>query len=158
MALLQISEPGLTAQPHQRRLAAGIDLGTTNSLVATVRSGKAQTLVDEQQRDLLPSVVHYQANSIDVGWNASNLAALDPVNTISSIKRMMGRSLVDIVQRYPNLPYQFQPSENGLPMIQTASGLVNPIQVSADILKALSARAQAALSGDLDGVVITVPA
>ena len=158
MALLQISEPGLTAQPHQRRLAAGIDLGTTNSLVATVRSGKAQTLVDEQQRDLLPSVVHYQANSIDVGWNARNLAALDPVNTISSIKRMMGRSLVDIVQRYPNLPYQFQPSENGLPMIQTASGLVNPIQVSADILKALSARAQAALSGDLDGVVITVPA
>ena len=158
MALLQISEPGLTAQPHQRRLAAGIDLGTTNSLVATVRSGKAQTLVDEQQRDLLPSVVHYQANSIDVGWNAHNLAALDPVNTISSIKRMMGRSLADIVQRYPNLPYQFQPSENGLPMIQTASGLVNPIQVSADILKALSARAQAALSGDLDGVVITVPA
>ncbi|CNI03318.1 chaperone protein HscA [Yersinia intermedia] len=158
MALLQISEPGLTAQPHQRRLAAGIDLGTTNSLVATVRSGKAQTLVDEQQRDLLPSVVHYQANSIDVGWNARNLAALDPVNTISSIKRMMGRSLVDIVQRYPNLPYQFQPSENGLPMIQTACGLVNPIQVSADILKALSARAQAALSGDLDGVVITVPA
>ncbi|CAM4095396.1 chaperone protein HscA [Yersinia intermedia] len=158
MALLQISEPGLTAQPHQRRLAAGIDLGTTNSLVATVRSGKAQTLVDEQQRDLLPSVVHYQANSIDVGWNARNLAALDPVNTISSIKRMMGRSLVDIVQRYPNLPYQFQPSENGLPMIQTASGLVNPIQVSADILKVLSARAQAALSGDLDGVVITVPA
>lgn len=158
MALLQISEPGLTAQPHQRRLAAGIDLGTTNSLVATVRSGKAQTLVDEQQRDLLPSVVHYQANSIDVGWNARNLAALDPVNTISSIKRMMGRSLADIVQRYPNLPYQFQPSENGLPMIQTASGLVNPIQVSADILKALSARAQAALSGDLDGVVITVPA
>ncbi|MFW5386556.1 Fe-S protein assembly chaperone HscA [Yersinia sp. 2542 StPb PI] len=158
MALLQISEPGLTAQPHQRRLAAGIDLGTTNSLVATVRSGKAQTLVDEQQRDLLPSVVHYQANSIDVGWNARNLAALDPVNTISSIKRMIGRSLADIVQRYPNLPYQFQPSENGLPMIQTASGLVNPIQVSADILKVLSARAQAALSGDLDGVVITVPA
>ena len=96
--------------------------------------------------------------TIDVGWNARNLAALDPVNTISSIKRMMGRSLADIVQRYPNLPYQFQPSENGLPMIQTASGLVNPIQVSADILKALSARAQAALSGDLDGVVITVPA
>ena len=158
MALLQISEPGLTAQTHQRRLAAGIDLGTTNSLVATVRSGKAQTLVDEQQRDLLPSVVHYQANSIDVGWNARNLAALDPVNTISSIKRMMGRSLADIVQRYPNLPYQFQPSENGLPMIKTASGMVNPSQVSADILKALSARAQAALSGDLDGVVITVPA
>ncbi|MGE4855719.1 Fe-S protein assembly chaperone HscA [Yersinia enterocolitica] len=158
MALLQISEPGLTAAPHQRRLAAGIDLGTTNSLVATVRSGKAQTLADEQLRDLLPSVVHYQQNNIDVGWNARDLAALDPVNTISSIKRMMGRSLADIVQRYPNLPYQFQPSENGLPMIQTASGLVNPVQVSADILKALAQRARAALEGELDGVVITVPA
>ncbi|MGK4437474.1 Fe-S protein assembly chaperone HscA [Yersinia proxima] len=158
MALLQISEPGLTAAPHQRRLAAGIDLGTTNSLVATVRSGKAQTLADEQLRDLLPSVVHYQQNNIDVGWNARDLAALDPVNTISSVKRMMGRSLADIVQRYPNLPYQFQPSENGLPMIQTASGLVNPVQVSADILKALAQRARAALEGELDGVVITVPA
>ncbi|EKN5072065.1 Fe-S protein assembly chaperone HscA [Yersinia enterocolitica] len=158
MALLQISEPGLTAAPHQRRLAAGIDLGTTNSLVATVRSGKAQTLADEQLRDLLPSVVHYQQNNIDVGWNARGLAALDPVNTISSVKRMMGRSLADIVQRYPNLPYQFQPSENGLPMIQTASGLVNPVQVSADILKALAQRARAALEGELDGVVITVPA
>lgn len=158
MALLQISEPGLTAAPHQRRLAAGIDLGTTNSLVATVRSGKAQTLADEQLRDLLPSVVHYQQNNIDVGWNARNLAALDPVNTISSVKRMMGRSLADILQRYPNLPYQFQPSENGLPMIQTASGLVNPVQVSADILKALAQRARAALEGELDGVVITVPA
>ncbi|WP_145587517.1 Fe-S protein assembly chaperone HscA [Yersinia aldovae] len=158
MALLQISEPGLTAAPHQRRLAAGIDLGTTNSLVATVRSGKAQTLADEQLRDLLPSVVHYQQNNIDVGWNARDLAALDPVNTISSVKRMMGRSLADIVQRYPNLPYQFQPSENGLPMIQTACGLVNPVQVSADILKALAQRARAALEGELDGVVITVPA
>ncbi|QHB31720.1 Fe-S protein assembly chaperone HscA [Yersinia canariae] len=158
MALLQISEPGLTAAPHQRRLAAGIDLGTTNSLVATVRSGKAQTLADEQLRDLLPSVVHYQKDGIDVGWNARHLAALDPVNTISSVKRMMGRSLADITQRYPNLPYQFQPSENGLPMIQTASGLVNPVQVSADILKALAQRARSALEGELDGVVITVPA
>ncbi|CNI39784.1 chaperone protein HscA [Yersinia frederiksenii] len=158
MALLQISEPGLTAAPHQRRLAAGIDLGTTNSLVATVRSGKAQTLADEQQRDLLPSVVHYQQDGIDVGWNARHLAALDPVNTISSVKRMMGRSLADIKQRYPNLPYQFQPSENGLPMIQTVTGLVNPVQVSADILKTLAQRAQAALEGQLDGVVITVPA
>ncbi|WP_145592748.1 Fe-S protein assembly chaperone HscA [Yersinia bercovieri] len=158
MALLQISEPGLTAAPHQRRLAAGIDLGTTNSLIATVRSGKAQTLVDEQQRDLLPSVVHYQQNGIDVGWHAREFAAQDPVNTISSVKRMMGRSLADIQQRYPNLPYQFQPSENGLPMIQTATGWVNPVQVSADILKTLTQRAQAALEGELDGVVITVPA
>lgn len=158
MALLQISEPGLTAAPHQRRLAAGIDLGTTNSLIATVRSGKAQTLVDEQQRDLLPSVVHYQQNGIDVGWHAREFAAQDPVNTISSVKRMMGRSLADIQQRYPSLPYQFQPSENGLPMIQTATGWVNPVQVSADILKTLTQRAQAALEGELDGVVITVPA
>ncbi|MBS0055810.1 Fe-S protein assembly chaperone HscA [Yersinia sp. Marseille-Q3913] len=158
MALLQISEPGLTAAPHQRRLAAGIDLGTTNSLIATVRSGKAQTLADEQLRDLLPSVVHYQQNGIDVGWHARECAAQDPVNTISSIKRMMGRSLADIQQRYPNLPYQFLPSENGLPMIQTAAGLVNPVQVSADILKTLAQRAQAALEGELDGVVITVPA
>ncbi|AJI95204.1 Fe-S protein assembly chaperone HscA [Yersinia ruckeri] len=158
MALLQISEPGLTAAPHQRRLAAGIDLGTTNSLVATVRSGKAQTLVDNQNRDLLPSVVHYQSGAINVGWDARQQAAQDPVNTISSVKRMMGRSLADIQQRYPNLPYQFQPSENGLPMMQTAAGLVNPVQVSADILKALLQRAQIALAGELDGVVITVPA
>ncbi|MEY4474733.1 MAG: Fe-S protein assembly chaperone HscA [Pseudomonadota bacterium] len=158
MALLQISEPGLTTPPHQRRLAAGIDLGTTNSLVATVRGGKAQTLADEQQRDLLPSVVHYQQNGIDVGWNARALAALDPVNTVSSVKRMMGRSLTDILQRYPNLPYQFQPDKNDFLMIQTLSGLVNPIQVSADILKTLAQRAQASLKGELDGVVITVPA
>ncbi|WP_346825941.1 Fe-S protein assembly chaperone HscA [Serratia inhibens] len=158
MALLQISEPGLSAAPHQRRLAAGIDLGTTNSLVATVRSGQAETLADAQGRDLLPSVVHYQAEGLRVGWEARRQAAQDPANTISSIKRMMGRSLADVQQRYPNLPYQFQPSDNGLPMIVTAAGLVNPVGVSADILRALSARAQTALEGDLDGVVITVPA
>ncbi len=103
-------------------------------------------------------MVHYHPQGIDVGWKARNLAALDPVNTISSVKRMMGRSLADIVQRYPNLPYQFHASENGLPMIQTARGLVNPVQVSAEILKTLAQRAQAALAGELDGVVITVPA
>ncbi|MDT3252574.1 Fe-S protein assembly chaperone HscA [Serratia sp. root2] len=158
MALLQISEPGLSAAPHQRRLAAGIDLGTTNSLVATVRSGQAETLADAQGRDLLPSVVHYQADGLRVGWEARRQAAQDPANTISSIKRMMGRSLADVQLRYPNLPYQFQSSDNGLPMIVTAAGLVNPVGVSADILRALSARAQAALEGELDGVVITVPA
>lgn len=158
MALLQISEPGLSAAPHQRRLAAGIDLGTTNSLVATVRSGQAETLADEQGRDLLPSVVHYQAEAHQVGWAARAQAAQDPANTISSIKRMMGRSLADVQQRYPNLPYQFQASDNGLPMIVTAAGLMNPVGVSADILKALAARASAALAGELDGVVITVPA
>lgn len=158
MALLQISEPGLSAAPHQRRLAVGIDLGTTNSLVATVRSGQAETLADNTGRDLLPSVVHYQAGSHIVGDEARALAAQDPVNTISSVKRMMGRSLADIQARYPHLPHQLQASENGLPMIATPAGLLNPVRVSADILQALASRAREALAGELDGVVITVPA
>ncbi|EMQ1492872.1 Fe-S protein assembly chaperone HscA [Enterobacter kobei] len=158
MALLQISEPGLSAAPHQRRLGVGIDLGTTNSLVATVRSGQAETLADEQGRHLLPSVVHYQQQGHAVGYDARANAARDPANTISSVKRMMGRSLADIQTRYPHLPYQLQASENGLPMIATEAGLLNPIRVSSDILKALAARATATLGGDLDGVVITVPA
>ncbi|EMU1128279.1 TPA: Fe-S protein assembly chaperone HscA [Citrobacter koseri] len=158
MALLQISEPGLSAAPHQRRLAAGIDLGTTNSLVATVRSGQAETLVDHDGRHLLPSVVHYQQQGHTVGYAARANAAQDTANTISSVKRMMGRSLADIQTRYPHLPYQFQASENGLPMIETAAGLLNPVRISADILKALATRATEALSGELDGVVITVPA
>lgn len=158
MALLQISEPGLSAAPHQRRLAVGIDLGTTNSLVATVRSSQAETLADEQGRHLLPSVVHYQQQGHAVGYDARANAARDPANTISSVKRMMGRSLADIQTRYPHLPYQLQASENGLPMIATEAGLLNPIRVSSDILKALAARATATLGGDLDGVVITVPA
>ena len=103
MALLQISEPGLSAAPHQRRLAVGIDLGTTNSLVATVRSGQAETLADEQGRHLLPSVVHYQQQGHAVGYDARANAARDPANTISSVKRMMGRSLADIQTRYPHL-------------------------------------------------------
>ncbi|MQL47677.1 Fe-S protein assembly chaperone HscA [Photorhabdus khanii] len=158
MALLQISEPGLSAVPHQRRLAAGIDLGTTHSLVATVRSGQAETLMDSENRYLLPSVVHYHENGIEIGWLARQQAAHDPANTISSVKRMMGRSLADIQQRYPNLPYQFQASENGLPLINTATGLVDPIQVSSEILKLLAQRAEETLDGKLDGVVITVPA
>ncbi|EGJ1646716.1 Fe-S protein assembly chaperone HscA [Salmonella enterica] len=158
MALLQISEPGLSAAPHQRRLAAGIDLGTTNSLVATVRSGQAETLPDHEGRHLLPSVVHYQQQGHTVGYAVRDNAAQDTANTISSVKRMMGRSLADIQSRYPHLPYRFQASENGLPMIETAAGLLNPVRVSADILKALAARASESLSGELDGVVITVPA
>lgn len=158
MALLQISEPGMSAAPHQRRLAAGIDLGTTNSLVAVVRSGQAQTLSDEAGRHLLPSVVHYHATGYDVGYDARAQAARDPVHTISSVKRMLGRSLEDIRTRYPHLPYLMQPSEQGLPMLVTPAGVVNPIRVSADILKALAARATASLGGELDGVVITVPA
>ena len=158
MALLQISEPGLSAAPHQRRLAAGIDLGTTNSLVATVRSGQAETLPDHEGRHLLPSVVNYQASGQIIGFDARAMAAADPVNTISSVKRLMGRSLADIQARYPHLPYNLQPSANGLPQIDTPAGLLNPVRISADILKALAARASEALAGELDGVVITVPA
>ncbi|ECF0601401.1 Fe-S protein assembly chaperone HscA [Salmonella enterica subsp. enterica serovar Give] len=158
MALLQISEPGLSAAPHQRRLAAGIDLGTTNSLVATVRSGQAETLPDHEGRHLLPSVVHYQQQGHTVGYAARDNASQDTANTISSVKRMMGRSLADIQARYQHLPYRFKASVNGLPMIDTAAGLLNPVRVSADILKALAARASESLSGELDGVVITVPA
>ncbi|RJL42190.1 Fe-S protein assembly chaperone HscA [Pectobacterium carotovorum] len=158
MALLQISEPGLSAAPHQRRLAVGIDLGTTHSLVATVRSGEAQTLADSDGRDLLPSVVHYRHDGHSVGWDARDNAAHDLENTVSSVKRLMGRSLDDIQQRYPHLPYRFHASDNGLPLIQTSVGNLNPVQVSADILSALAARAEAALGGVPDGVVITVPA
>lgn len=158
MALLQISEPGLSAAPHQRRLAVGIDLGTTHSLVATVRSGEAQTLADSDGRDLLPSVVHYRHDGHSVGWDARDNIAHDLENTVSSVKRLMGRSLDDIQQRYPHLPYHFHASDNGLPLIQTSAGNLNPVQVSADILSALAARAEAALGGVPDGVVITVPA
>lgn len=158
MALLQISEPGLSAAPHQRRLAVGIDLGTTHSLVATVRSGQVETLPDDRGRHLLPSVVCYSAEGRQVGWRARREAVVDPVNTIGSVKRLLGRSLADIRQRYPQLPYQFQASENGLPLINTPAGRVNPVSISADILSVLAERARTALDGDLDGVVITVPA
>lgn len=159
MALLQISEPGQSAAPHQHRLAAGIDLGTTHSLVATVKSGVAETLPDSQGRHLLPSVVRYRRGEPpSVGWRPRGEAALYPAQTIISVKRFMGRSLEDIRQRYPQLPYEFQASENGMPQMITDSGRVNPIQVSAEILRALSDRAREALGGELTGVVITVPA
>lgn len=158
MALLQISEPGMTAAPHQRKLAAGIDLGTTHSLIATVRSGEAAALPDSLGRVLLPSIVNYQTDAKRVGWEAKQLAEQDPVNTIISVKRMMGRSLADIQKRYPDLPYQLTASENGLPFIHTAAGQVDPIQVSSDILKTLAQRAENTLGGEMDGVVITVPA
>ncbi|WP_215269345.1 Fe-S protein assembly chaperone HscA [Aeromonas dhakensis] len=156
MALLQIAEPGQSAAPHQHKRAVGIDLGTTNSLVAAVRSGQADTLCDEQGRDLLPSVVHYQADTIRVGFDAKREAALDPHNTIVSAKRMMGKALADIDTRQQ--PYEFVAADNGMPQLQTRQGLVNPVQVSAEILKKLAERGAAALGGDLDGVVITVPA
>ena len=136
MALLQISEPGLSAAPHQRRLAVGIDLGTTNSLVATVRSGQAETLADEQGRHLLPSVVHYQQQGHAVGFDARTNAARDPANTISSVKRMMGRSLADIQTRYPHLPYQLQASENGLPTRTASADLGSATRGSREIVHA----------------------
>ena len=157
MALLQIAEPGQSAAPHQHRLAVGIDLGTTNSLVSAVRSGVAETLTDHQNRVILPSIVHY-GESITVGDDAKLYGQTDPENTIFSVKRLMGRALTDIQQRYPHLPYQLHTSDNGLPLINTPSGLVNPIQVSAEILKSLAQRAQNTLGGELEGVVITVPA
>ena len=158
MALLQIAEPGQSAAPHQHKLAVGIDLGTTNSLVAAVRSGEASTLVDQQGRSILPSVVHYQSESYTTGDEARANAQTDPKNTIISVKRLIGRSLSDIQQRYPSLPYQFEESDNGLPVIRTEQGNKNPIQVSADILRALGQRAESTLGGELSGAVITVPA
>jgi len=157
MALLQIAEPGLSTVPHEHRLAAGIDLGTTNSLIASVKSGLAETLVDDNDQDILPSVVSYQSGEVLVGKTAEALAITDPENTIISAKRLIGRSLNDITSKYPSLPYQFVGDENH-PEINTRSGAVNPIEVSSEILKTLSARAQSALGGELTGVVITVPA
>lgn len=158
MALLQIAEPGQSSAPHEHKLAAGIDLGTTNSLVASVRSGDATTLNDEQGRNILPSVVNYSAESTVVGYDAKAKAEFEPENTIISVKRLIGRSLKDIQSRYPSLPYRFKESDNGLPVLQTAQGDKNPIEVSADILKALGKRAEDTLGGELAGVVITVPA
>ncbi|KFI09243.1 Fe-S protein assembly chaperone HscA [Vibrio coralliilyticus] len=158
MALLQIAEPGQSSAPHEHKLAAGIDLGTTNSLVASVRSGDATTLKDEQGRSILPSIVNYAGEQPEVGYDAKAQAETDPQNTIISVKRLIGRSLSDIQTRYPNLPYQFKASGNGLPVLQTAAGDKNPIEVSAEILKSLGKRAEQTLGGELAGVVITVPA
>ncbi|MCG9583456.1 Fe-S protein assembly chaperone HscA [Vibrio tubiashii] len=158
MALLQIAEPGQSSAPHEHKLAAGIDLGTTNSLVASVRSGDAATLQDEQGQSILPSVVNYSGETPEVGYAAKDKAEVDPTNTIISVKRLLGRSLEDIQARYPNLPYQFKASDNGLPVLQTASGDKNPIEVSAEILRSLGQRAEKTLGGELAGVVITVPA
>ena len=158
MALLQIAEPGQTAAPHQHRLAVGIDLGTTNSLVAAVRSGQATILNDEQDRSLVPSVVYYGENEKLVGTEAFAKAAMDPKNTIISVKRLIGRSLADVQSRYTNLPYEFVTSENGLPLLVTHQGKKSPIEVSADILSRLNHIAEQRLAGELSGVVITVPA
>lgn len=159
MALLQIAEPGQSAAPHQQKLAVGIDLGTTNSLIATVRNGHSDILLDEKNRPLLPSVVHFgKDENVIVGYEAAELATQDPQNTVISVKRLIGHSLADIQQRYPNLPYQFVASENGLPLLATHQGVRSPIEISAEILKKLTALGEQRLGGDLVGAVITVPA
>jgi len=158
MALLQITEPGQAVDPHQRKRAAGIDLGTTNSLIASVRAGVAETLADEQGRHMLPSVVRYTSSGIIVGDEALSEAVNDSMNTIVSVKRLMGRGIKDVATLGDQLPYRFSASEGGMPRIETVSGNVTPVEVSAEILRTLVGRASATLAGDLDGVVITVPA
>lgn len=159
MVLLQIAEPGQSDAPHERRLAAGIDLGTTNSLVASVRSGIAVVLNDELGRPLLPSVVSYGADDCIVGYEAQARQTSDPRNTIASVKRFMGRGLKDIAHR-ESLPYVFEEEQGapGMVRLHTAAGIKSPVEVSADILRALRERAEAALGGELVGAVITVPA
>jgi molecular chaperone HscA len=157
MALLQISEPGMSPAPHEGRLAVGIDLGTTNSLVATVRSGAATALPDAQGRPLLPSIVRYFANGkVEVGYAAQARQADDPRNTIVSVKRFMGRGVRD-VDHAQNAPYDFVDAP-GMLQIRTAAGVKSPVEVSAEILKILRERAELALGGGLSGTVITVPA
>ena len=159
MALLQISEPGQVTKPHERKLAVGIDLGTTNSLVASVRSGQASILPDANGEELLPSIVHYSADAdLVVGSAAKQYKITDPLNTISSVKRYMGRSLDDIKSKESSLHYDFIETDSAVPRIQTAAGAVSAIEVSANILSVLKERAQLTLGDELMGVVITVPA
>jgi molecular chaperone HscA len=158
MALLQIAEPGQSTAPHQHRLAVGIDLGTTNSLVATVRSGEAQTLADESGEHILPSVVHYRENGVVVGREAVAHAVSDPMNTIVSVKRFMGRGINDLRLLGTKLPYHFVDKDSAAPRIHTISADVSATEVSAEILKALKSRAVESLGGELQGAVITVPA
>jgi molecular chaperone HscA len=158
MALLQIAEPGQATAPHEHKLAAGIDLGTTNSLVASVRSGAAETLPDAQGRHILPSVVRYTADGVIVGHAAKDAAASDPLNTIASAKRLIGRAVADVKTLGSRLPYDFVEGASAVPRMRTVAGEVSAIEVSAEILKQLASRARDTLGGDLTGVVITVPA
>lgn len=164
MVLLQISEPGQSPEPHQRRRAVGIDLGTTNSLVATVRSGTPETLpgneaLGDKQQHLLPSVVNYSASgAITVGSTAYAQSSSDPLNTLISVKRFMGRGVEDIKTLGSQLPYEMVASESGMPNFKTVAGNISPVAASAEILRVLVERAELALDGALDGAVITVPA
>jgi molecular chaperone HscA len=158
MALLQISEPGQSPDPHQRRIAVGIDLGTTHSLVASVRNGVAECLPDDDGRVILPSVVRFMpGQGRQIGFDAVQSAASDPVNTIASVKRFMGRGLQDIADR-SKLPYEFTASDQGMLSIQTVQGPKSPVEVSAEILATLRYRAEDTFNDDLYGAVITVPA
>jgi molecular chaperone HscA len=157
MALLQIAEPGQSTEPHQHRLAVGIDLGTTNSLVATMRSGDATVLPDLQGHALLPSIVRYLADGkIEVGYRAQAHQADDPKNSIASVKRYMGRGLKDVAH-VENAPYDLVDAP-GMVQIRTAAGIKSPVEVSAEILATLRKRAEESLGGELTGAVVTVPA
>ncbi|GAA4012375.1 Fe-S protein assembly chaperone HscA [Actimicrobium antarcticum] len=157
MALLQISEPGMSTAPHQHRLAVGIDLGTTNSLVATVRNSIPEVLTDEEGRALMPSIVRYLPNgNANIGYLAQAAQTTDPRNTISSVKRFMGRGLKDIAHA-ENLPYDFLDTP-GMVQLKTVAGVKSPVEVSAEILATLRQRAEDALGDELVGAVITVPA
>ncbi|NWG88157.1 MAG: Fe-S protein assembly chaperone HscA [Hydrogenophilaceae bacterium] len=157
MALLQIAEPGMSAAPHEHRLAVGIDLGTTNSLVATVRNGISVVINDEHGHSLLPSVVRYQGDgAVTVGYEAQARGNEDPHNTIVSVKRFMGRGIKDIPD-LATMPYHFVDAP-GMVQMKTVAGVKSPVEVSAEILKVLKVRAEAALAGELTGAVITVPA
>ncbi|MGP0124528.1 Fe-S protein assembly chaperone HscA [Pseudomonas bubulae] len=158
MALLQIAEPGQSPQPHQRRLAVGVDLGTTNSLVAALRSGLSEPLADANGNVILPSAVRYHADRVEVGESARLAASSDPFNTVLSVKRLMGRGLSDVKQLGEQLPYRFVGGESHMPFIDTVQGPKSPVEVSAEILKVLRERAEKTLGGELVGAVITVPA
>ena len=161
MALLQISEPGQSPDPHQRRIAVGIDLGTTHSLVAAVRNGVAECLPDEQGRVILPSAVRYMVDAQgrtrrQIGFDAIHAQAEDPLNTIVSVKRFMGRRLADLPDA-GKLPYQFE-DQPGMVGVKTVDGVKSPVEVSAEILASLRQRAEDTFNDDLFGAVITVPA
>ena len=156
MALFQISEPGEAPAPHQRKRAVGIDLGTTNSLVATVRNGLAVVLPDNEGRPLVPSLVRYGEQAVETGYAAMAHQTSDPQNTIVSIKRLMGRALTDLADAR-RFPYRFVDTP-GMVKIDTRAGVKSPVEISADLLRALRERAVESLGGPIDGAVVTVPA
>lgn len=158
MSLLQIAEPGQSPKPHQKKLAVGIDLGTTNSLVASVLNGKPKALANQTGDVIVPSVVHYLPEATEVGLKAKQAATSDPLNTIASIKRLMGRGIADVKQLGEQLPYHFVQGQSNMPYIATAQGPKSPVEVSADILTELRKRAEQTLGDSLVGAVITVPA